>query len=186
MAKRQRLNYNSEALTQNLKQSTGQGVDAFFPDRSPTPPTQKTTQKRAASQKRTVQPNDRTAQPHGLPERANRSKHPHDTAARLNRTAAQPASRERSARSAQPPATTAVRSVSPTPEAVDIVVEMEQGVEITARPTERYSFEIFSDQKEKILEIKYRYEKRTGKRLSKSRIIREALDHYCKQVLADG
>jgi hypothetical protein len=36
MAKRQKLNYNSEELTHHLKQSTGQGVDALF---SPLPPT---------------------------------------------------------------------------------------------------------------------------------------------------
>ena len=79
-----------------------------------------------------------------------------------------------------------MQPVNPKPKAVDIVVEMEQGIEEVTRPTERYSFEIFSDQKEKILEIKYRYEKRTGKRLPKSRIIREALDLYCKEFLADG
>lgn len=36
MANRQKLDYNSEELTQNLKRSAGQGVDAFFPERSPT------------------------------------------------------------------------------------------------------------------------------------------------------
>lgn len=60
---------------------------------------------------------------------------------------------------------------------------MNEGVEKSGRSTERYSFEIFTDQKESILEIKYRYEKRTGQRLSKSRIIREALDIYFDQVL---
>ena len=79
-----------------------------------------------------------------------------------------------------------MQPINPKPATVDIVVEIEQGIEEVTRPTERYSFEIFSDQKEKILEIKYRYEKRTGKRLSKSRIIREALDLYCKEVLAGG
>jgi len=38
MGKRQKLDYNSAALAQNLQQSTGQGVDAFFPSPSPTPP----------------------------------------------------------------------------------------------------------------------------------------------------
>jgi hypothetical protein len=36
MAKRQTLNYDSEELTQHLKQSAGQGVDAFFSSPSPT------------------------------------------------------------------------------------------------------------------------------------------------------
>ena len=186
MVKRQRLNYNSEELTQTLKQSTGQGVDAFFPERSPTPPARKGAQRRTKSQKRTVQPNDRTAESHGVPERSKRTGSSNDPSDRSHRSEASTTSGERSARSTQPSATTAVQPVNPKPKAVDIVVEMEQGIEAVARPTERYSFEIFSDQKEKILEIKYRYEKRTGKRLPKSRIIREALDHYCKEVLAGG
>ena len=37
MAKRKGLNYNMEELTENMKQATGQGVDAFFPSHSPTP-----------------------------------------------------------------------------------------------------------------------------------------------------
>lgn len=36
MAKRQKLDYNSAELTQDLKQSAGRGVDAFFPSYSPT------------------------------------------------------------------------------------------------------------------------------------------------------
>jgi hypothetical protein len=68
-------------------------------------------------------------------------------------------------------------------QAASLIDEMENGVDDYVRPTERYSFEIYADQKEKIVEIKYRYEKRTGKRLPKSRIIREALDHYFEQVL---
>lgn len=35
MAKRQKLDYNMDELTHNLKQSTGKGVDAFFSPRSP-------------------------------------------------------------------------------------------------------------------------------------------------------
>ena len=37
MTKRQQLNYDSENLVHNLKASTGQGVNAFFSDPSPTP-----------------------------------------------------------------------------------------------------------------------------------------------------
>lgn len=37
MAKRQKINYDGEELSRNLKQSTGKGVDAFFPDQSPAP-----------------------------------------------------------------------------------------------------------------------------------------------------
>ena len=65
-----------------------------------------------------------------------------------------------------------------------LIAEMRNGVETDTRPTERYSFEIYTDQKEKIREIAYQYEKRTGKRLPKSRIIREALEHYFEQIFA--
>ena len=37
MAKRQKISYNGETLTENLRQSNGKGVDAFFPDHSPEP-----------------------------------------------------------------------------------------------------------------------------------------------------
>src|SRR5262245_51668476 len=37
MTKRQKLTFNSDELTQNLKASTGQGMDAFFPKLPPTP-----------------------------------------------------------------------------------------------------------------------------------------------------
>ena len=39
MAKRQVLNYNSDELVDHLRQSTGQGVDAFFSAPSPPPST---------------------------------------------------------------------------------------------------------------------------------------------------
>jgi hypothetical protein len=38
MANRQHLNYDSDELAHNLKQSTGQGVDALFSPQSPTQP----------------------------------------------------------------------------------------------------------------------------------------------------
>jgi hypothetical protein len=37
MAKRQQLDYDQNTLVKNLKASTGQGMNAFFPDPSPTP-----------------------------------------------------------------------------------------------------------------------------------------------------
>ena len=37
MTKRQKLDFNSEELTQNLKTSAGQGMNAFFSPASPTP-----------------------------------------------------------------------------------------------------------------------------------------------------
>ncbi|MBN1994521.1 MAG: hypothetical protein JW953_17620 [Anaerolineae bacterium] len=65
-----------------------------------------------------------------------------------------------------------------------VLDEMNQGVvETKRRPTERYSFEIFTDQKQKIRDLQYQYEKRMGKRLSSSRIIREAIEVYLEKVL---
>lgn len=46
----------------------------------------------------------------------------------------------------------------------------------TKRLTERYSFEIYTDQIHKINKLKYLYYERFSKHLSKSRIIRDALD----------
>lgn len=46
------------------------------------------------------------------------------------------------------------------------------------RLTERYSFEIYTDQKPRIEELQYRFKQRTGRKLSSSRIIREAIDAY--------
>ena len=61
--------------------------------------------------------------------------------------------------------------------------ELEAGVAEDQRHTERYSFEIYADQKQLIEELQYQYRKRTGKKLSKSRIIRESLDEYLKKLL---
>jgi hypothetical protein len=65
-----------------------------------------------------------------------------------------------------------------------VLDEMNQGViETNKRPTERYSFEIYTDQKQKIRDLQYQYEKRMGKRLSSSRIIREAIEVYLEKAL---
>lgn len=51
------------------------------------------------------------------------------------------------------------------------------------RRTERYSFEIFSDQKEDIQTICDLYEDRVGEKLSASRLIREVLDSFIPGAL---
>ena len=63
-----------------------------------------------------------------------------------------------------------------------VLTELEEGVREAKRPTERYSFEIYTDMKEQIEDIQYRYKKKTGKKLSTSRIIREALAVYFQQL----
>jgi len=56
-------------------------------------------------------------------------------------------------------------------------------LEIDKRETERYSFEIYSDQKEDIQVICGLYEQATGKKLSASRLIREVLDTFLPDAL---
>jgi len=63
-----------------------------------------------------------------------------------------------------------------------IITEINQGVHEDKRQTERYSFEIYSDQIEKMEELQYKYKKRTGKKISASRVIREALEAYLDQI----
>ncbi len=60
--------------------------------------------------------------------------------------------------------------------------ELEQGRAEPKRATERYSFEMYTDQKGSIEELQYLYKKRTGKKLSASRILREALEAYVQKV----
>src|ERR1041385_8733539 len=56
-------------------------------------------------------------------------------------------------------------------------------LELDKRQTERYSFEIYSDQKEDIQVICDLYEQATGKKLSASRLIREVLDTFLPDAL---
>jgi hypothetical protein len=55
MGKRQKLDYNSEELVRNLKQSTGQGVDALFSPPSPPRPETAEEPQAPAEQDRSVQ-----------------------------------------------------------------------------------------------------------------------------------
>lgn len=60
--------------------------------------------------------------------------------------------------------------------------EMRDGMQSSVRQTERYAFEIYSDQKKKLNRIRYVYEEKTGKKLSASRILREAIEPYLKEL----
>jgi len=59
-----------------------------------------------------------------------------------------------------------------------ILTELKEGSKEAVRKTQRYSFEIYTDQKNSIEELQYKYKKKTDKRVSASSIIREALDIY--------
>lgn len=56
-------------------------------------------------------------------------------------------------------------------------------LEVDKRATERYSFEIYSDQKDDIQQVCDKYEEATGKKLSASRLIREVLDTFLPDAL---
>lgn len=56
-------------------------------------------------------------------------------------------------------------------------------LETDKRATERYSFEIYSDQKADIEQVCGLYEQATGKKLSASRLIREVLDTFLPDAL---
>ncbi len=51
------------------------------------------------------------------------------------------------------------------------------------RLTERYSFEIYTDQKEVINDAKYLYYKKTGRKVSSSELIRDALDIFLTRLM---
>ena len=64
-----------------------------------------------------------------------------------------------------------------------ILQELRQGVEETETPhTERYSFEIYPNQKDRIKEFQDLYQQKTGRKLSASRILREGLDMYLEKA----
>jgi hypothetical protein len=56
-------------------------------------------------------------------------------------------------------------------------------LEVDKRATERYSFEIYSDQKDDIQQLCDLYEQATGTKLSASRLIREVLDTFLPDAL---
>jgi hypothetical protein len=159
---------------------------------------------------RSDEPNESTERPNGSgeptgnTERAYRSNEPSDNTDQANRTLEPKnrilkanASTERSDRSPKPLARTVKPNVSSerkkrsdmtnaSSERTKRTVfdELEEGAsEETKRLTERYSFEIYTDQKESIEEVQYLYKKKTGKKLSASRIIREALEEYLTRAM---
>ncbi len=77
------------------------------------------------------------------------------------------------------------RSVIPNERTVtaSLLNEISEGAADDTRPTERYSFEIYTDLKPKIEELQYLFKKRTGKKLSSSRLIREAIEEYLPKAM---
>ena len=126
------------------------GASSFFP-KLPTPAR---AQPNASSERQT-----RTVFANGQTERSKRTGETNGETVRKRRT---------------------VRPFRPT-EKLDqaVFVEFETGtVEEHKRKTKRYSFEIYLDQEEMIKQLKVDYRAKMGKKLSGSRLIREALDLY--------
>ncbi|MCB9177029.1 MAG: hypothetical protein H6648_07705 [Caldilineae bacterium] len=97
-----------------------------------------------------------------------------DRSVRGNRGVTTPAQAERSNRTPEP---------NGQPERSSVLDELRNGVvEQPLRATERYSFEIYTDQKQQIQNAIARYQLKTGRRLSASRLIREALDALLYQL----
>ncbi len=111
------------------------------------------------------EPNERTEQPNEDTDRTKRTTAPKKrTAVSKKRTGQPNDSSERQGRT--------------------VLDDLYQRAEETKRETERYSFEIYTDQKGSIEELRFLYNKRTGKKLSASRIIREALEEYLTKTLS--
>lgn len=56
------------------------------------------------------------------------------------------------------------------------------GKQVLPEKTERYSFEIYPSQKEKIEEYLYQHKRKTKEKISASRFIRQAIDYYFKTM----
>ncbi len=67
---------------------------------------------------------------------------------------------------------------SETPRVHTVMDEVQGDVFAPARATERYAFEIYTDQKKQLNRIRYLYEEKRGKKLSASRILREAIEPH--------
>jgi len=67
---------------------------------------------------------------------------------------------------------------SDTPRVHTVMDEVQGDVYTPTRATERYAFEIYADQRKQLNRIRYLYEEKTGKKLSASRILREAIEPH--------
>lgn len=65
-----------------------------------------------------------------------------------------------------------------------VLDEVQGGVIAPQRVTERYAFEIYTDQKRQLNRIRFLYEERTGRKLTASRIIREAIEPHLNALEA--
>lgn len=156
------------------KQSSGRGVDALFSDPSPTPlqTNSESHQKNTSVPNGQTERSNRTVKANGQSERSNRTVKANGRTERLNRSVKANDKSERNNR-------TDIFANKDTSTKKNLILELQEGsASQNKRATERYSFEIYSDQRRGIEDLQYQYKRRTDKKLSASRIIREALSDY--------
>jgi hypothetical protein len=110
------------------------------------------------------------------------TEHPNGSDDRSERTETANGRTDRPTRTVEPTKRSEQANATSEREHRTVFEELEQGREETKRATERYSFEIYTDQKGSLEELQYLYKKRTGKKLSASRILREALEGYLQKA----
>lgn len=129
------------------------------PSKQPSAPQSADSPTLSSTSNHPIQPNDRTVTPNGYPAQSKPSS------------------------SASPSDVVSV-TIDPGTKDKSVMAELASGPAYeTKRLTERYSFEIYTDQIHKINRLKYLYYERFSKHLSKSRIIRDALDEMLDQAL---
>lgn len=67
--------------------------------------------------------------------------------------------------------------------ASSVLTAIDEPEQVDKRRTERYSFEIYTDQKETIDDAKYLYYKKTGRKVSASELMRDALDLFLARLM---
>lgn len=158
MTKRQRLDFNSQELTQNLKASTGLGMNAFFTPASPPPPAATTEN----------QPLIKKDEP-GQAARFIHTPQPLKPAAPTTLKKTERPERSRGSS----------RSLQTKPRVRDDYryIPSQQPYK---REIRRHSFEIYKDQVERLQDLKVAMMK-TGRLRSMSDMVREALDNFLKK-----
>lgn len=139
----------------------------------------------------------KTERSNGLPERSNGRTHDPAPVSTTDRSGER-VSRAHAPVSLNVPAPSILRSTPPREAVVvssvatndltqaSILAKLQQGKLDRPEKTERYSFEIYPEQKEMIEDFLYQYKKKTGEKLSASKLIREALTIYFDLLKRNG
>ena len=68
------------------------------------------------------------------------------------------------------------------PDERTLLEEVKRGNLASGQASERYSFQIYTDQKKRLRRLRFHLEEQTGQKMSASRIIREALEPYLQKL----